>query len=322
MNSGPVKKQTDEPRLAATRDAYGDALVELGQKRDDIVVLDADLSGSTRTARFGERFPERFFNAGIAEQNMMNMAAGLALSGHIPFASTFAVFATGRAWEQIRNTIANANLPVRIVASHAGLTVGPDGSSHQALEDIALMRAIPGMSVIVPKDAPEAAEVIRAVVDHRGPVYVRLGRAKVPVISREGETFEIGRGQVLRQGNDVAIVACGIMVAKALKAAENLSGLGIEARVINMASIKPLDEDLLVKAAEECGGVVTAEEHTVIGGLGSAVSECLSQTHPVPMRMVGVNDVFGQSGDPEELLRTYGLTADSIQQKAVELVDG
>ncbi len=312
--------ETKWPNRLATRDAYGDALLQLGAERPDVVVLDADLSGSTRTGRFAEKYPERFFNAGIAEQNMINMAAGLAVGGKIPFASTFAIFATGRAWEQIRNTVASGRLPVRIVASHAGLTVGADGSSHQALEDIALMRVIAGMTVVVPKDAPETERVIREVVDWPGPVYVRLGRAKVPVISPKGAEFSVGKGEVLRDGDDVAIVACGVMVAESLLAADRLAAEGIAARVINMATVKPLDDDMLRQAASECGAVVTAEEHNVIGGLGSAVCESIAETQPVPVRRIGVDDVFGQSGDPADLLHAYGLTADAIFEAARDLV--
>ncbi len=291
--------------VEATRDAYGRALVQLGAEREDVVVLDADLSGSTRTAKFAEKYPDRFFNAGVAEQNLMNMAAGLALAGKIPFASTFAVFATGRAWEQIRNTIAYPRLPVKIVATHAGLTVGEDGASHQALEDIALMRAIPGMTVIVPADGDEAEAAIRSAVEIDGPVYVRLGRSKTQPITGGG--FQRGRGTTLSNGEDVAIVACGIMVSAALEAADYLRERGASCRVINMSTIKPLDEDLLVRAARGCGAVVTAEEHNVIGGLGGAVAELLSAVHPVPVVRVGVDDVFGQSGDPEGLLQYYGL---------------
>lgn len=305
----------------ATREAYGRVLLELGEEREDIVVLDADLSGSTKTAQFGQRFPDRFFNMGIAEQNMMGVAAGLALAGKIPFASTFAIFATGRAWEQVRNTISYPALPVRIVASHAGITVGPDGASHQALEDIALMRTIPKMKVIVPKDGPETERAVRAVLDVDGPVYVRLGRASVPVISSEDDEFEIGRAEVLREGDDVALVACGIMVARALEAADALAERGISARVINLSTIKPLDVETLAAAADECGAVVTAEEHTVIGGMGSAVAELLGEVKPVPVRRVGVLDCFGQSGDADELLLAYGLTAASIEESALEVLE-
>ncbi len=296
----------------ATRNAYGRVLAELGQEREDIVVLDADLSGSTKTSLFAARFPERFFNMGIAEQNMISVAAGLALGGKIPFASTFAIFATGRAWEQVRSSVAYPNLAVRIVATHAGVTVGADGASHQALEDIALMRVIPGMKVVVPADGPETERVIRGVVDLDGPVYVRLGRAEVPALSGDGD-FVLGRAQVLRPGRDAAIVACGVMVSRAVEAVQRLEARGIEARVINLSTIKPLDVETLTKAATECGAVVTAEEHSVIGGMGSAVAELLSEVHPVPVRRVGVADRFGQSGEAHELLETYGLTAGAIE---------
>ncbi len=304
----------------ATRNAYGRVLAQLGEEREDIVVLDADLSGSTRTSQFAARFPGRFFNMGIAEQNMMNVAAGLALGGKIPFASTFAIFATGRAWEQVRSSVAYPNLPVRIVATHAGLTVGADGASHQALEDIALMRVIPGMKVVVPADGPETERVIRAVVDLDGPVYVRLGRAEVPALSGDEGEFALGRARVLRPGDDVAIVACGVMVCRALEAAERLKGRGIDARVINLCTVKPLDVETLAAAAVECGAVVTAEEHSVIGGMGSAAVELLSEVAPVPVRRIGVADRFGQSGEADELLQAYGLTAGAIEEAALAVL--
>ncbi len=305
----------DTQVFEATRDAYGRALVELGALRDDLVVLDADLSGSTRTKKFADQYPDRFFNAGIAEQNMMNMAAGLALAGKVAFASTFAIFATGRAWEQVRNTIAYPRLPVKIIATHAGLTVGADGASHQALEDIAVMRAIPGMHVIVPADGAEAEAAIKASLDIEGPVYIRLGRAKVPTIT-DGE-FVPGRGSTLANGDDVAIVACGIMVARALEAADRMRERGINCRVINMSAVKPLDEDLLLRAARSCEAVVTAEEHNVIGGLGSAVAEFLGANCPVPVLPVAVKDRFGQSGDPDALLEYYGLMPNDIEAACV-----
>ncbi len=316
-----MSERDDMPR-EATRNAYGRALVELGQQRDDVVVLDADLSGSTRTGWFGERFPERFFNMGIAEQNMMNVAAGLAMTGKIPFASTFAIFASGRAWEQVRNTVAYPALPVRICASHAGITVGADGASHQALEDISLMRVIPNMTVIVPKDGPETERVLPAVVDLDGPVYVRLGRAEVPVLSGDDESFTVGRAQVLRDGEDVALIACGVMLEPALEAADQLEERGIGARVINLSTIKPLDGETLNAAAEECGAVVTAEEHSVIGGMGSAVTEFLAEVCPVPLRRVGIMDRFGQSGQPDQLLGEYGLDARTIREAALLAVAG
>jgi len=309
-----------ETRSEATRDAYGRVLAELGSEREDIVVLDADLSGSTRTRDFARRFPHRFFNAGIAEQNLMGMAAGLALCGKIPFASTFAIFATGRAWEQVRTSISYPGLRVRIVGSHSGLTVGADGASHQPLEDVALMRSIPGMTVVVPKDGPETEKVIRAVVDLPGPIYVRLGRPKVPVLSRPGQSFALGRPQLLRAGGDVALLANGIMVDKALRAAEMLAGEGISAAVANVHTVKPLDVESLVDICAGARAVVTAEEHSVIGGLGGAVAEILGEHHPLPMRRVGVRDRFGQSGEPEELLRLYGLTASDIAEAARNLL--
>lgn len=296
----------------ATREAYGRALAELGAENPNIVVLDADLSKSTKTDLFAARFPERFFNVGIAEQNLMGTAAGLALAGKIPFASSFAIFATGRAFEQVRNSICHARLNVKIVASHAGITVGEDGASHQAVEDIAIMRALPHMTVIVPADAVQTAQAVRAAASHDGPVYLRLGRPAVPQIYDEGYRFTWGRADVLREGGDVAIVACGIMVAKALEAAASLAAEGIEATVINMAMVKPLDVETLVEAARRTGAVVTAEEHSIVGGLGSAVAEALAENYPVPILRVGLPDVFGESGRPEELLEKYGLTASHL----------
>jgi len=296
----------------ATREAYGRALAELGAENPNIVVLDADLSKSTKTDLFAARFPERFFNVGIAEQNLMGTAAGLALAGKIPFASSFAIFATGRAFEQVRNSICHARLNVKIVASHAGITVGEDGASHQAVEDIAIMRALPHMTVIVPADAVQTAQAVRAAASHDGPVYLRLGRPAVPQIYDEGYRFTWGRADVLREGKDVAIVACGIMVAKALEAAASLAAEGIEATVINMAMVKPLDVETLVEAARRTGAVVTAEEHSIVGGLGSAVAEALAENYPVPILRVGLPDVFGESGRPEELLEKYGLTASHL----------
>jgi len=254
--------------MIATRDAYGEALAELGETNKDVVVLDADLSGSTKTAIFAKKFPERFFNMGIAEQNMMGTAAGLAASGKIPFASTFAIFATGRAWEQVRQSIAYPKLNVKIVATHAGITVGEDGASHQSVEDIAVMRVIPNMTVIVPADGVETKKVINEIVRYRGPVYVRLSRGKSPVVLDDSYSFEIGKGVVLKDGTDVSLIACGVMVYKALQAADILGKEGVSARVINISSIKPIDVDLIIRAARETGCVVTAEEHSIVGGLG------------------------------------------------------
>ena len=304
----------------ATRDAYGEALVELGNINKDVVVLDADLSKSTKTSDFGKAFPERFFNMGIAEQNLLGTAAGFAASGKIPFASSFAVFAVGRAYDQIRNTIAYPHLNVKIAASHAGLTVGEDGGSHQMLEDVALMRVLPGMTVIVPADAAETKQAVLAAAEYDGPVYIRLGRPKVPVLFDEAYRFQIGKGVLMQDGTDVTLIATGIMVSKALEAAELLQTEGVSAAVINISTIKPLDTGLISKLAEKTGAVVTCEEHNVIGGLGSAVAEALAERHPVPMARVGVNDAFGQSGVPHELLTKYGLTAENIAEKAKTVI--
>lgn len=304
----------------ATRDAYGDALVELGKKRDDVVALDADLSGSTKTSKFAKAFPDRFFNIGIAEQDMMGTAAGLAIGGKVPFASTFAVFATGRAWEQIRQSICYPNLNVKIVASHAGVTVGEDGGSHQSLEDIAVMRVLPNMTVIVPADGVETAQAIEAVAAYKGPCYVRTGRNKVPVICPPDYRFRIGKAHVFHEGRDAVIIATGIMVAEAIKAAEMLKAEGIDAGVINMSTIKPLDAEAVIAAAKRCGAVVTAEEHSIIGGLGSAVAEVLAESAPVPLVRVGIKDQFGTSGDPDGLLAHYKLSAADLKAAVHEVI--
>ncbi len=317
---------TGEKKMA-TRDAYGKALVELGEKYKDIVVLDADLSESTRTRWFGEKYPERFFNVGIAEQNMIGIAAGLATCGKIPFVSTFAVFATGRAYNQIRQSIAYPNLNVKIVASHGGISVGADGVSHHCTEDVAVMRVLPNFTVIVPADAVETKETIKAVVEHKGPVYVRLGRPPVPVIFDEDYSykgrklkFEIGKAVTLEDGEDVTVVANGIMVYFALKAKEQLEKEGVSVRVIDMHTVKPVDVETLEKAARETGAIVTAEEHSVIGGLGGAVAETLVQVYPVPMELVGIKDVFAESAHSgDELLKKYGCTDKDIV-KAVKRV--
>ena len=301
----------------ATRASYGKALVELGAENPDIVVLDADLSGSTQTKKFADVYPDRFFNAGIAEANMMGMAAGLAASGKTVFASSFAMFASGRAYEIIRNSIAYTGANVKICATHAGVTVGEDGASHQCVEDLSLMRTIPGMTVLNPADDVSARALIKAAAAYKGPVYIRLGRAAVPVIYEEGKTFEIGKALRVREGKDAAILATGIMVNEALQAAEMLAAEGIECRVVDVHTIKPLDKDEVVAAAKECGCIVTAEEHSVIGGLGSAVAETVCKEAPCRMAMVGVQDVFGQSGKPGELMEQYGLTAADIA-KAVK----
>lgn len=305
----------------ATREAYGETLKELGAQIPEIVVLDADLSASTKTAVFAKAFPDRFFDTGIAEGNMMSVAAGLAASGKIPFASTFAVFGAGRAYEQIRNSICYPNLNVKVAVTHAGLTVGEDGATHQMLEDIALMRALPNMTVVVPADAAETAQVIRWAASYQGPVYIRMGRAKVEdVISPDAE-FVPGKSTTLADGSDVTIMACGIMTQQALQATKMLAEEGISARVINMSSIKPIDEAAIVKAAKETGAIVTCEEHTVMGGLGSAVAEVVVRQCPVPMAMVGTEDVFGQSGKASEVLKVYGLTPEHIALEAKKLVE-
>ncbi len=308
-------------KMMATRDGYGKALLGLGEKNEQVVVLDADLSKSTKTAEFGKTYPDRFFNVGIAEQNLMGLAAGLSTTGKIPFASTFAMFATGRAFEIIRNSIGYPKLNVKICATHAGITVGEDGASHQALEDIACMRVIPNMTVIVPSDGPEAIEAVKAAAEYYGPIYLRLGRSGVPTINDGPDyQFEIGKGVTLREGKDITIIATGIMVSEALIAAERLKEKGIEARVINIHTIKPLDDELIVKAAKETGAVITAEEHNIIGGLGSAVAEVLSEKAPVPMKRIGVKDTFGESGKPKELMEKYGLTGDEIFKASIEIL--
>lgn len=303
-------------KIMATRDAYGEALKELGLKNKDVVVLDADLSGSTKTGVFREAYPDRFFNVGIAEQNLMGTAAGLATAGKIPFASTFAVFATGRAYEIIRNSICYPELNVKVAATHAGLTVGEDGATHQALEDISLMRSLPNMVVLNPADGIEAKQAIFKASEHNGPVYIRLGRSGVPIVFDEDYKFEIGKGVELESGKDVTIIATGIMVKKALDAKDELEKEGISTRVINMATIKPIDKDIIIKAAKETKGIVTAEEHNIIGGLGSAVAEVVVENHPVPVLRVGVEDTFGESGTGDSLLEKYGLTVQNIVEKA------
>lgn len=302
----------------ATREAYGRELARLGEQLPHIVVLDADLSKSTMTNFFAERFPQRFFNMGISEADLMGTAAGLATTGHVPFASTFAIFAAGRAFEQIRNSIAYPHLPVVVAATHAGLTVGQDGGSHQSIEDVALMRALPGMTVLVPADGAEAAQMVQAAAVLGGPVYLRLGRSSVPQLARPADySFTVGRAELLAEGDDVAIFACGIMVQAALEARNLLAEQSISATVVNVSTIKPLDITAIVEAARVAGCAVTAEEHSIIGGLGSAVAEVLAEHYPVPMERVGVMDTFGESGSPDELLQKYGLTPGHIAEKAV-----
>lgn len=305
-----------EVKKIATRESYGNALAELGKAHEDVVVLDADLAGATKTGIFKKDCPERFIDCGIAEGNMMTVAAGIATTGKVPFASTFAMFAAGRAFEQIRNSIGYPKNNVKIGATHGGISVGEDGASHQCNEDLALMRTIPGMVVACPADDIEAKAMVKAAYEHVGPVYMRFGRAAVPVINDNPEyKFELGKGIVLREGKDVAIIANGLEVSESLAAAELLAVDGIEAKVINMHTVKPLDEELVIAAAKECGKVVTAEEHSIIGGLGGAVCEVLAEKCQVPVLRIGVMDVFGESGPAKELIAKYGLDAKSIYEK-------
>ena len=311
-----MSEVTKTVQKMATREAYGKALAEFGAKYPDLVVLDADLANATKTNSFQKVFPDRHIDCGIAECNMMGIAAGLATVGKIPFASTFAMFASGRAYEQVRNSIGYPHLNVKIGATHAGITVGEDGASHQCLEDMALMRAIPGMVVINPSDAVEARAAVQAAIEYVGPVYLRFGRAAVPIINdREDYKFEIGKGELLREGSDVTIVATGICVSSALEAADKLAADGISAEVINIHTIKPLDTELIVNSAKKTGKVVTAEEHTIIGGLGGAVCEALSEKAPTPVLRIGINDVFGESGTAAELVAKYGLDGEGIYAK-------
>ncbi len=296
----------------ATRDAYGKALVELGHRYGEVVVLDADLSKSTKTADFAKAFPHRFINAGIAEQNMMGMAAGLAASGKVPFASSFAIFAAGRAFEIVRNSLAYANLNVKICATHAGLTVGEDGGSHQSVEDIAIMRSIPNISVVVPADGTSTRKAVEAIYHRPGPVYLRLGRPAVPLLYDESMDFQIGKGIELRGGKDATLIGCGIMVALCLEAADRLQEQGIDVAVVDMHTIKPIDQDLIERKARETGAILTVEEHSILGGLGGAVCEAVCEKFPVPVQRMGINDRFGQSGSPDELLEYYGLTVGAI----------
>jgi len=300
------------------RDIYGQTLVELGRKNKDIVVLDADLSSSTRTSIFAKEFPERFFNFGVAEQNMLATAAGLASCGKIVFVSTFAIFATGRAWDQVRNTVSYNDFNIKIVASHAGITVGPDGSSHQALEDIALMRVIPNMNIIVPCDGPQTRDAVLACANTHGPFYIRLGRPKVPTIENKGE-FKLGKAQVLTTGDDVTIIACGIMSSEALTAVKNLINKGIKARLINVHTIRPLDTETILKAARQTRGIVVCEEHTVIGGLASSIQEVVAENCPVKIVCLGIKNRFGQSGESAELLKEYHLTSEDIEKAALSI---
>lgn len=310
-----------EVKKVATRESYGNALKELGAENPNVLVLDADLAGATKTGVFKKAYPDRFFDCGIAEGNMVGIAAGLATTGKIPFCSTFAMFAAGRAFEQVRNSVGYPHLNVKIAATHAGISVGEDGATHQCNEDIALMRVIPGMVVINPSDDIEAKAAVKAAYEHEGPVYMRFGRLAVPIINdRPDYKFEIGKGVTLREGKDVAIIATGLCVSESLAAAEKLAADGIDAKVINIHTIKPLDEDLVVAAAKECGKVVTVEEHSVIGGLGSAVCETLSRKAPTPVKTIGVQDCFGESGPAVALLEKYGLNAEGIYASVKEFV--
>ena len=305
-----------EVKKIATRESYGNGLVELGKEHDNVVVLDADLAGATKTAIFKKAFPDRHFNCGIAECNLVDVGAGLSTMGLVPFVSTFAMFAAGRAYEQVRNTIGYPHLNVKICATHGGISVGEDGASHQCCEDFALMRTIPGMTVMCPSDDVEARKMLHAAYEMDGPVYIRFGRAATPVYHAEDFSFVVGKGEVLQDGTDVAVIATGILVPEAIEAGKRLAAEGISTRVINMATIKPLDTEIVLRAARECGKIVTVEEHNIIGGLGEAVCAALAEGCPVPVRRVGVNDVFGHSGPAAELLKEFGLTADHIAEAA------
>lgn len=305
-------------KKVATRDAYGKALAALGAEHEDLVVLDADLANATKTQTFQKAFPERHFDCGIAEANMICVAAGMSTVGLVPFASSFAMFASGRAFEQVRNSIGYPHLNVKIGATHGGISVGEDGASHQCCEDFALMRSIPGMTVICPADGVEAEAAVKAAYEMDGPVYLRFGRLAIPVFHEEGFDFRIGKGEVLRDGTDVAIIANGLLVYEAIQAGEALAQMGINAMVINMATVKPLDEELVLEAARKCGKVITCEEHSVIGGLGEAVCSVLSEKLPTPVKRIGVNDEFGHSGPAAALLKQFGLSADHIVEVARE----
>ena len=309
-----------EMKNVATRDSYGNALKELGASAANLVVLDADLAGATKTSVFQKAYPDRHFDCGIAEANMINVAAGLSTMGLVPFAATFAMFAAGRAYEQVRNTVGYPHLNVKIGATHGGISVGEDGASHQCCEDFALMRTIPGMTVMCPADDVEARQMVKAAYEMEGPVYMRFGRAATPVFHDEGYQFQIGKGETLQDGTDIAIIATGIMVPEAIEAGKALAEAGISARVINMATIKPLDEELVLKAARECGKIVTVEEHSVIGGLGEAVCSVLAENCPVPVKRIGVNDEFGHSGPAAALLKAFGLCADNIAAQAKKML--
>ena len=313
-------KKMSLQKMMSTRDAFSEELVELGRKHKEVVVLDADLSKATRTCWFAKEFPDRFFDMGISEQDMLGTAAGLSLCGKIPIASTFTIFATTKAFDQIRNTIAYPELNVKIVVTHGGITIGADGASHQPIEYIALMRAIPNMTIIVPADGVETKEALKYAIEIKGPVFMVVGRDPTPVIFSDDHQFDFRHGEVLKEGKDVAIIATGIMVEKALRAGEKLGERGINACIVNMHTIKPIDKELIIKIARKVGGIVTAEEHTIIGGLGSAVAEVISENSPVPLKRIGLRDRFGQSGSAEELLKEYHLTEEDIIKAAEELM--
>jgi transketolase len=306
--------------LKPTRDGFGEALVELGKTNEEVVVLSADLTSSVRANWFKDKYPERFFDFGVAEQDMMSTAAGFALCGKIPFAATFGIFASGRAWDQIRLSVCYMNLNVKIVGSHGGISVGPDGASHQALEEITLMRVLPNMTVIVPCDSEEARLATIAAASYKGPVYLRLGREPFPVITGYKGDYKIGKAVTMAEGSDLTIIGTGIMVQEAMKACEELKKQGISARVINLHTVKPIDKDAVVKAAKETGAIVTAEEHTVVGGMGSAVAEVLAENFPVPVRMVGMKDRFGESGEARDLMKYFGLSSEGITAAALEVL--
>jgi len=315
-------QQTEKTNMAEMlyqRDIYGKTLVELGKINKDIVVLDADLSSSTRTSLFAKEFPERFFNFGVAEQNMMATAAGLASCGKTVFVSTFAIFATGRAWDQVRNSVCYNNFNIKIVATHAGITAGPDGASHQALEDIALMRVIPNMNIVVPCDGPQTRDALISATDTHGPFYIRLGRPKVPTIENKGD-FKLGKAQILIDGSDVTIIACGIMVNEALIAAKRLLDKKISVQLINIHTIRPLDKEIILKVSRKTRGVVVCEEHTVIGGLASSIDEVVAESYPTKVLRVGIKNKFGQSGEPDILLKEYNLTSQDIEKAALAIV--
>ncbi|MBT3865008.1 transketolase family protein [Candidatus Peregrinibacteria bacterium] len=307
-----------EPQL--TRQGWADALIELGSKNPDVLVLDADLSKSTLTCQFKEKHPNQFYNLGIAEQNMVNVAAGLSLTGHIPFATTYGVFLSGRAWEQIRTTICLNNLNVKLGGAHGGLSVGPDGASHQALEELAIMRTLPNMTILAPADYHETYKAVMEAAQINGPVYIRFGREKVPTITEPGSPFQVGKANILREGTDLTIIACGTMVAESLTAAKALAETGVQAEVINLHTIKPIDKKTILESATKTKAIVTAEEHQIHGGMGSAVLEVLAQEAPVPVELVGVIDSFGESGKPAELAEKYGCTSANIIQKAQKVL--